>query len=297
MQRNVISSSKMSQLHFQQSPASAWEMRIVQLRAFATRWLHMRKQKARSYPMFTYRKLAYEQSVEVARHLIEHCQEKALRDFLDTFYGSDAYLVGVEVELDRYGARVANVRVCSIEREVVLPNLELPGWRELLAADADVFNPRSKEEEQLDAIGCYMVQHNVYLDYGIDPVEREELRIEAGSLAPPPEFYTLEVDAPYRPGEAHTPYIPPSPVFLATISAVMQRTEQFCEQAMQIADQVNQLYIHAERDDSPLDRMITQARLRCFYAEQRADEACKYLAFMLRECAAQSRRAGPHPPD
>jgi len=77
----------------------------------------------------------------------------------------------------------------------ILPNLELPAWKDLLAEDEKVFDPGDTEEGRLGSIGDYMVQHNVYLDYGVDPVEEEGLRIEADPPARAPQLYVLEVDA------------------------------------------------------------------------------------------------------
>lgn len=182
--------------------------------------------------------------------------------------------------------------VSTVEGTHVLPDLTLPAWQALLTADSAVFDPDEKEADQLAAVGAYMVQQNVYLDYGVDPVAAEGLQIEADPPARAPELYVLEVDAsgisPCGQGEGHSVSTQPSPAFLAALGAAMQQMDQLAEQALQLATQGNQLYTETARDHSPLDQMVTQARLRCLYAMQHADEAAKYLAFMLRELAAQT---------
>lgn len=142
--------------------------------------------------MFIYRKLTYDQSVQTARHLLEHKNKHVLRDLLDDFYGSDTSLVDIEVEHGKYGDTVQNVFVFTLERKPILPDLTLPAWQNLLAEDDAVFDPHDKEEDQLNIVGSYMVQYHIYLDYGIDPREEEDLRIEAGFLPALPDLYVLE---------------------------------------------------------------------------------------------------------
>jgi len=67
----------------------------------------------------------------------------------------------------------------------------------------------------------------------------------------------------------------------------LQQLEQVVERAEQIATGINGLYLEVPRDNSPLDQMMTYARLRRLYALQLADEALKYLAFVLAEMAVQ----------
>jgi len=247
--------------------------------------------------MFRYRKLSYQAAVQIAQQLVEREKWQALRDFLNDFYGPDTYIVDIEVAHEKYGDRVQNVLVWTREHRHVLPNLELPAWKDLLAEDEKVFDPGDTEEGRLGSIGAYMVQQNVYLDYGVDPVEEEGLRIEADLPARAPELYVLEVDAsgtsPSGPGEGHPLPVQPPPAFLAAIGTAMQQMDQLAEQVLQLATQVDRLYAETARDRSSLDQMITQARLRHLYAVQHADEAAKYLAFMLREFAAQNPSQGP----
>lgn len=82
----------------------------------------------------------------------------------------------------------------------------------------------------------------------------------------------------------------PAPL-LADIADRLQEAlplvEQLIERANQIADHVTRLYLDVPRDNAPLDQLITYARLHCLYTVQRADEAFKYLAFVLKELSLQ----------
>jgi hypothetical protein len=74
---------------------------------------------------------------------------------------------------------------------------------------------------------------------------------------------------------------------VARIRLAFQQLEPLVEQVGVIATAVNQLYLDVPRDHSPLDHLVTFARLRCFYAVQRIDEASKYLAFVLKEVSTR----------
>lgn len=80
---------------------------------------------------------------------------------------------------------------------------------------------------------------------------------------------------------------PLSPAFTEQVRQALQQLEQVVERAEQIATGINGLYLEVPRDNSPLDQMMTYARLRCLYALQRADETLKYLAFVLAEMPVQ----------
>lgn len=241
--------------------------------------------------MFIYRKLTVEQTFQMGLLIIDEEQKRALRDLLDDFYGKDTYLVDIEVAQSKDGGWVQNVLVSTVEGRHVLPDLTLPAWRDFLAEDGLVFDPNDKEKDQLAAVGAYMVQQNLYLYYDLDPIEVEGLRIEAGLPTKLPELYVLEVDASTvssgDEGEGRPLPAQPSPAFLQALGASMEAMDQLAEQALHLSTEVNQLYGETVRDHSPLDQMITQARLRHLYAVQHADEAAKYLAFMLRELSAQ----------
>lgn len=79
---------------------------------------------------------------------------------------------------------------------------------------------------------------------------------------------------------------PLPPAFIERMRLALQQLEQLVEDAEQIATGINRLYLEVPRDNSPLDQMMTYARLRCLYALQLAGEALKYLAFVLGELSA-----------
>ena len=82
---------------------------------------------------------------------------------------------------------------------------------------------------------------------------------------------------------------PLSAAFIEHVRQALQQLEQVVERAEQIATSVNRLYLEVPRDNSPLDQMMTSARLRCLYALQLADEALKYLAFVQSELSVLPR--------
>jgi hypothetical protein len=138
-----------------------------------------------------YYKLTDNQAVKVAQQIIDYDKRRALRTFLDELFGPSTFIVDIQVTRSQHGDYVQEVLVYNPDGKRVIPNLELAGWKDYLSEDNDVFDPHAGEEDQLTNIADYMIQHNVYLDYGIHALQEEGIRIEPGDPPHPPDLYLL----------------------------------------------------------------------------------------------------------